>query len=87
MPFLQAEGGDPPAPLGQVTASPGSQFFAIDVLVSGLVHALWIVSGRRPVTKTRRFACLVGLGTVGVSFALSLFLAFCAEAAGQGEVA
>ena len=86
-PFLQAEGGDFPALWGQVMASPGSQFFAMDVLVSGLVLALWIVSDRQPVTRSRRFACLVGLGTIEVSFALPLFLAFRAEAADQGEVA
>ena len=37
----------------------------MDVLVSGLVLALWIVSDRQPVTRSRRFACSVGLGTIG----------------------
>ncbi len=86
-PFLQAEGVDLLALWAQVSASPGSQFFAMDVLVSALVLALWILSDPRPVSRSRRLACLLGLGLVGVSFALPLFLGFRAQTQEKGGAA
>lgn len=78
-PFLRAEGIDLSALWAQVSASPGSLFFAMDVLVSALVLALWILSDRRPVSRPQRIACLLGLGLVKMSFALPLFLGFRAQ--------
>ena len=83
-PFLQAEGVDLPALWAQVSASPGSQFFAMDVLVSALALALWIRRERKPVSRPQRIACLLGLGLVGVSFALPLFLGFRAQIEEKG---
>lgn len=86
-PFLRAEGIDLPALWAQVSASPGSQFFAMDVLVSALVLALWILRDRRPVSRPQRITCLLGLGLVGVSFALPLFLGFRAQTQEKGVAA
>lgn len=57
----------------------------MDVLFSALVLALWIISDRSGVSKRQRGVCLFGLGTVGVSFALPLFLGFRAQGAGEGD--
>ncbi len=58
----------------QLFATPISSFFAADVLVSAVVLWVYIIVTARKERIRWAWVCLLGTLTVGVSFALPLFL-------------
>lgn len=73
VPFVAAHGLDVPLFFAQLFANRISGFFAMDVLVSGLVTVVFTLSESRRLGLRQGPWCLLGLG-VGVSLALPLFL-------------
>lgn len=74
LPFLRDHGLDARAFVSQLSASPVSAFFGLDVFVSALVvWALVAVEGRR-LGMARLWMPIVATLLVGVSLALPLFL-------------
>ena len=73
IPFVAAEGLDVPLFLAQLFANRISGFFAMDVLVSGVVTIVFILVESRRLALSSGPWCLLGL-LVGVSLALPLFL-------------
>lgn len=73
LPFLQAQGLDVSAFFGQLFANHISGFFAMDVLMAGLVTIAFTLSESRRLQMRQGPWCLLGL-LIGVSVALPLFL-------------
>ncbi|MHA7682605.1 DUF2834 domain-containing protein [Cupriavidus sp. PET2-C1] len=73
MPFLLENGLDVRLFLGELFANAIGRFFAMDVLVSGIVTIVFTLSESRRLAIRSGPLCLLGL-LVGVSVALPLFL-------------
>lgn len=73
VPFLAEHGLDLPEFFGQLFANRISSFFAMDVLISGVVTIVFIVRESHRLGIQAGKWCLLGL-IVGVSVALPLFL-------------
>lgn len=71
--FLLEHGWDVPRFFNELFANHISAFFAMDVLVSALVLAVFVLVEARRLQRPGMAWCLLGL-CVGVSFALPLFL-------------
>ena len=72
--FLSAHGFDARLFFQQLLGTPISTFFAVDLIVSSFVFIVYLgQEGARPSMK-HKWIYLVALLTVGLSFALPLFL-------------
>ena len=75
IPFVMENGFNIPLLVHQMFATNVSQFFSWDVVISGIVLLFFIVfDEKRPQTKPYFWIAIVGLLTVGVSFALPFYL-------------
>jgi hypothetical protein len=72
--FLLAHGPDGPAFLQQLFATPISTFFAVDLVISCVVFVLLLRQESARYAIENWWVYLVALLTVGLSFALPLFL-------------
>jgi hypothetical protein len=72
--FLRQHGFDLAALLRQAFATPGSSFFALDVVTSALTLIAFTAIERARAAVRYRWIPLLALVTVGVSLALPLFL-------------
>ena len=72
--FLLAHGLDGPAFLRQLFGTPISSFFAADLIISCVVFVGFLLRESRRHSIAHWWAYLVALATVGLSFALPLFL-------------
>ena len=74
VPFLREHGFDPRLFVLQLFASPVSGFFGMDVIVSAIVLALFVMTEGRRMRMRALWLPIVGTVVVGVSFGLPLFL-------------
>ena len=72
--FLQAHGLDGKAFLQQLLGTQISTFFAVDLLLSSVVFVIYLRHEARRYSIKHRWLYLIALLTVGLSFALPLFL-------------
>ena len=72
--FLAAYGLDARAFLQQLFGTQISTFFAVDLLLSSVVFVIYLRHEARRYSIKRRWLYLIALLTVGLSFALPLFL-------------
>jgi hypothetical protein len=72
--FVLSHGLDGSAFLRQLFGTPISSFFATDLLISSVVFVGFLLRESRRYSIAHWWAYLVALATVGLSFALPLFL-------------
>ena len=72
--FLVAHGFDVRLILKQLFGTPMSTFFAVDLIVSSVVFIFYLVQEATRHSIRHQWVYLVALFTVGLSFALPLFL-------------
>ena|SRR5689334_3739923 len=72
--FLKAHGLDGKAFLQELFGTPISAFFAVDLLLSSVVFVRYLRQEASRYRIKRRWLYLIALLTVGLSFALPLFL-------------
>jgi hypothetical protein len=72
--FLATHGLDARLFVKQLFGTPISAFFAVDLLLSGIVFVLYFRQETRRHSIKHAWVCLVALFTVGLSCALPLFL-------------
>ena len=72
--FLTAHGLDGRAFLQQLFGTQISTFFAVDLLLSSVVFAIYLRNEARRYSIKHRWLYLIALCAVGLSFALPLFL-------------
>ena len=72
--FLLAHGFDARLFLRQLFGTPISTFFAVDLIVSAYVFIVWLGREATRLSMKHMWVYLVALLTVGLSFALPLFL-------------
>ena len=72
--FLSAHGFDARLFLQQLTGTPISTFFAVDLLLSSITFLFYLGQEGTRRSMKHKWVYLVALLTVGLSFALPLFL-------------
>lgn len=72
--FLMAHGFDAPLILKQLFGTPISTFFAVDLIVSSVVFMVYLEQEAKRRSMKHGWIYLIALLTVGLSFALPLFL-------------
>ena len=74
--FLSANGFDIPSLISQLFANNISTFFAVDLIVSILVFWVWMITEANKWQMKNWWLYILASLTVGLSFALPLFLYF-----------
>jgi hypothetical protein len=74
--FLGGNGFDIPLLVGQLFANDISTFFAVDLVVSIVVFWIYMISEADKLQMKNRWLYILASLTVGLSFALPLFLYF-----------
>jgi hypothetical protein len=74
--FLSTSGFDIPVLVAQLFANNISAFFAIDLVISILVFWVWMVNEANKLRMKNWWLYILASLTVGLSFALPLFLYF-----------
>jgi hypothetical protein len=74
--FLGENGFDIPLLVGQLFANDISTFFAVDLVVSIVVFWIYMISEADKLQMKNRWLYILASLTVGLSFALPLFLYF-----------
>src|SRR6185503_18869541 len=72
--FLRTNGADPGLFVQQLFGTPASSFFVVDLLISSVVFIIYLWTEAARHSMRRIWPYMLALFTVGLSFALPLFL-------------